>query len=500
MEKNYLLEMKNITKIFPGVVALDRVNFNLLPGEVHVLVGENGAGKSTLIKCISGAHQPDGGEIYLEGEQVSITSSKRAQQLGIATIYQEFNLIPELTLAQNIFLGREPKKLNNFLIDWKRLYKKAEELIQSLGIELDPRLLVSKVSVSQQQMIEIAKALSLNAKIILFDEPTSALTAKDIENLFNIIRKLKEKGIGIIYISHRLDEIKEIGDRVTVFRDGQYIDTFNANELAMNKLIYAMVGREIKEQFPRTYNKPGKEMLRVEGLSKNGVFEDISFKVRSGEIVGFSGLVGSGRTEVMNAIFGADKFDSGKVFIEGREVKTTPRKCVSLGLGFIPEDRKNTGLCLKLKVKENIVHAAMSIIFKNSIVNTRKETEYASKYVEELSIKTPGLNQQVKYLSGGNQQKVVLAKWLLTKAKIFIFDEPTRGIDVGAKSEFHKLMDALVAEGAAVIMVSSEMPEILGMSDRIYVMHEGRITAELSREEATQEKILSYAMEVNSAS
>ncbi|MCJ7788806.1 MAG: sugar ABC transporter ATP-binding protein [Candidatus Atribacteria bacterium] len=486
--------MKNITKIFPGVVALNKVNFNLLPGEVHVLVGENGAGKSTLIKCIAGAYQPDEGEIYFKGKKILITSPKKAQELGIATIYQEFNLIPELTLGQNIFLGREPKKLNNLLIDWKNLYKKAKELIESLGIELDPRLLVSEASISQQQMIEIAKALSMDAKIILFDEPTSALAAKDIEILFKIIKKLREKKIGIIYISHRLEEIKEIGDRVTTFRDGEYIDTFDANKLAMDKLIYSMIGREIKDQFPRTYNKPNEELLRVEKLTRKGLFKNISFNVRSGEIVGFAGLIGSGRTEVMNAIFGSDKIDSGRVFIEGREIKPTPRKCVSLSMGFIPEDRKDNGICLKLSVKENIIHAAMSNLFKNGIINVKKEEEYANQYIEKLRIKTPSLYKQVRYLSGGNQQKVVLAKWLLTKAKIFIFDEPTRGIDVGAKSEFHKLMDVLVAEGAALIMISSEMPEILGMSDRVYVMNEGRITTELSREEASQEKILSYAM------
>lgn len=489
-----LLELRNIVKVFPGVLALKDMNFDLRKGEVHVLVGENGAGKSTLIKIISGAYQPDRGEILLEGEPVTFQTSKKAQELGIATIYQEFNLIPELTVAQNIFLGREPKKLQNFAIDWSKLYDDAAAIIKTLGVAINPRSLICELSVSQQQMVEIAKALSLKAKLIIFDEPTGTLGAKDIKNIFNIIRMLKDRGVGIIYISHRLEEIFEIGDRVTILRDGQFIKTIPVADLNLDEMIVAMVGREVKNKYPRTYNNFCQEMLRVENLSRDDLFEDISFTVRKGEIVGFSGLVGAGRTEVMRAIFGIDKPSGGTILVNGQKYEPSPLNALKAGIAFIPEDRKREGLCLKLSVKHNIVHAAMPMLFPWRVIGAAKEKECGERSVRDLAIKTPGLDQQVQYLSGGNQQKVILAKWLLTKAKIFIFDEPTRGIDVGAKAEFHKLMNDLVAGGAAVIMVSSEMPEILGMSDRIYVMREGRIAAEFTKEEATQEKILARAM------
>ena len=495
MEKNTILELQGITKIYPGVVALDSVSFDLKEGEAHILSGENGAGKSTLIKILSGAEQPDSGNIIYQGAKSEFKYAFDAQKAGIATIYQEFNLIPELSIAQNIYLGREPRKFFNSTINWKQVEKDASKLFEMLGVKLDVREKVANLSVSKQQMVEIAKALSLNAKVIIFDEPTSTLTDEDKSKLFEIIYKLKGQGIGIIYISHRLEELFEIGDRVTVLRDGKRTGHHNIKDIDMDKIITEMVGRKIEKQFERDIQTHGKEMLKVEGLSSKGVFNDISFSVREKEIVGFSGLVGSGRTEVMKAVFGIDPFDSGTVTIEGNSVhKPDPIQSVRKKIAFIPEDRKHDGACLNLSVKENIVQAAMPYLFGKGIINLTHERELVEASVAELRIKTPTMLQKVKFLSGGNQQKVVLAKWLLTKAKIFIFDEPTRGIDVGAKAEFHKLINQLVKEGAAVIMISSEMPEVIGMSDRIFVMKEGSIVKEFSRAEADQEKILKAAI------
>jgi ABC-type sugar transport system ATPase subunit len=490
-----LFELQGITKIYPGVVALDNVSFDLKPGEVHVLCGENGAGKSTLIKIMSGAEFQDAGTIIYQGNERVFKDPQDAQRSGVATIYQEFNLIPEMSIAQNLFLGREPKKFFNSTIDWKKVWADAEKYFDMIGVKLDVREKIKNISVSRQQLVEIAKALSLNAKVIIFDEPTSTLTDEDAKRLFKIIEQLKNQGIGIIYISHRLEELFQIGTRVSVLRDGKKIAEHSIKEVTKQQIISEMVGRTLDKEYERNIQQPGKEMLRVENLTSGSTFRNINFYVRQKEIIGFSGLVGAGRTEVMRAVFGIDKFDNGTIYLKGKKYfPKKPKASVRHKIAFIPEDRKNEGLCLDLSVRENIIHASMGSLFKDKIVNSKKEISFVDHYVKELKIKTPTRDQIVKNLSGGNQQKVVLAKWLLTQAEIFIFDEPTRGIDVGAKAEFHILIDKLVTEGAAVILISSELPEVLGMSDRIYVMKEGSLVEEFSRDEATQENVIRAAI------
>lgn len=490
---NYILEMKGIQKKFPGVFALDNVNFNLKKGEVHALVGENGAGKSTLIKILSGAHKKDKGKITLNKKRVDIKDPKHSQELGISVIYQEFNLVPYLSVAENIFLGRESTR-NKFFIDSKFDKEKAMEVLEELGLYFDLDTIVSKLGVAQQQMIEVAKALSINASIIIMDEPTAALGDKEIKQLFNTINHLKKKGISIIYVSHRLEELWEVADRVTVLRDGQYITTSDINDMNKDKLIKLMVGRDLTEHFPERNSSPGEEILKVKNLSKKGVLSDISFSLRKGEVIGFAGLVGSGRTDLMRCIFGADVYNEGKIYIDNKEVKiSSPKGAIENGIGFITEDRKSQGLVLVRSVKENITITDLDQIINRFIINYRKEEKLAEDLVDSLRIKTPSLEQKTKFLSGGNQQKVVLAKWLLQNARILIFDEPTRGIDVGAKKEVYNLINNLVKNGVGVIMVSSELPEIIGMSDRIYVMNHGRITGKISSQEVTQEIILNYA-------
>ncbi|MFZ2635227.1 MAG: sugar ABC transporter ATP-binding protein [Rectinemataceae bacterium] len=492
-----ILKIEKVTKSFPGVVALNGIDFDLFPGEVHVLIGENGAGKSTLIKLLSGVYPKNSGRFLIDGKEVALHSVHEAQSLGITTIYQEMNLIPNLTIAQNIFLGREPKdpKFLKLAVDRKAMEKKSGEILATVGLDISPTTPVSMLSIPQQQMVEIAKALSLNARIVIFDEPTATLEDKETQALFRIIRMLQGQGIGIIYISHRLEEIKQIGNRVTVLRDGQLIGTVGVNDTGIEELIRMMVGRELGEQFPRNYHEVGEVALELEGITQPGVLQDISLKVHRGEIVGMAGLVGSGRTETAQAIFGVQPPRTGRIKIFGKEEKiSSPIKASEFGLAFVTEDRKELGLFQKLPVKENIIHAAMRNLFPKGIINLRKEQRVAQDYARKLQIKTHGLNRAVKFLSGGNQQKVVMAKWMATEPQIFILDEPTRGIDVGAKKEIYKLMDSLVAQGCSILMISSELPEILGMSDRIYVMHEGRIAAEYSRQDATQEKILQSAM------
>lgn len=489
-----LLELRNISKAFPGVQALSDVNFDLLRGEVHVLAGENGAGKSTLIKTIAGNHQKDSGTIRIEGEEIEIHSARHAQELGIATIYQEFALISELTIAQNIFLGHEPKK-NRLIIDWKKMFRDAEELLSTLGIDINPRAQVADISVSHRQLVEIAKALSFDSKIMIFDEPTGALTSKDIDFLFDLIRKLKSRGIGIIYISHRMEEISEIGDRITVLRDGKEINTYQVKDMDLDKIIFDMTKQLIDHKHTRSFDHQiGDALVEVKNLKRQGVLEDISFSVRRGEIVGFYGLIGSGRTETAKAIFGLDHADEGEIYIDGEKVKPNPQNSVRRGVAFIPEDRNEEGLCLNLTVRENTMHSAMPYLFRSKFVRKKTEKRLSREIIDKLSIKTPSTEQIVNYLSGGNKQKVVLGKWLLKDQVIFIFDEPTRGIDVGAKAEFYKIINDLVRDGAAVIMISSEIPEILNMSDRIYVMRQGRIAASYDKSEATQEKLLQSAL------
>ena len=486
--------MEDIRKTFPGVMALNNVRFDLQRGEVHVLLGENGAGKSTLIKLLGGALKKDAGRILLDGREVDIRGPHHAQELGIGIIYQELHLVPHLSAAENIFLGREPELFPG-IIDQQTLYAKAQEIIDGLHVDIDAHAIVKTLSVAQQQMVEIAKAVSLDVRILVMDEPTSALTGSEIEQLFAMIKRLKMTGVSIVYISHRLDEIFQVGDRVTVLLDGKYVGTYGIGELSRAELVRLMVNREIKEHFPKVRTPRGEEKLRVEHVMRAGELNDISFSLYGGEVLGVAGLLGSGRTELARAIFGLDAPDSGTISINGTvQTNLNPRRAVKLGLGYLTEDRKNQGLILRLSVKENILLASLDRLAKFGVLDPATESATAQRYVEDLRIKTPGIDQQVVNLSGGNQQKVVLSKWLCSEAQIFIFDEPTRGIDVGAKVEIYKLMNGLTERGAAVLMISSELPEILGMSDRIMVMREGSVAALLDAADATQEVILHHAL------
>lgn len=497
MSENYLLEMKNITKIFPGVKALDNMNFNLKSGEVHILIGENGAGKSTLMKILAGAYAPDAGELYIEGKKVTKFSPIAAKKNGIGIIYQEFNLVPYLTVAENIFIDHMPKKAG-FVVDKKKMHIEAKKLLDSLKMKVDTYALASSIPVAQQQMVEVAKALTHDLKILIMDEPTAALTDVEIEQLFRIVRELKKKGIGIIYISHRLQELPIIGDRVTILRDGKYICTRDIKDINTSELVKLMVGREIKDLYNHTRHKAGEVTLKVENLcSKKQKLENINIELRKGEIVGLAGLVGSGRTELARAIFYIDPYDKGAIYLRGKEIgrKLTPRQVIDLGISLLPESRKEQGLSLILPISQNIVMASLNRIFRKGIIRSKLEKKIADKYINEINIVTPSMKQKAVNLSGGNQQKVVLAKWLCTNGDVIIFDEPTRGIDVGAKGEIYSLMNELVKQGKSILMISSELPEIIGMSDRIYVMRNRRIVKEIDGSEATQELIMSYAME-----
>ena len=490
-----LLRVEGASKSFPGVTALNKVDFDLHSGEVHVLIGENGAGKSTLIKLLSGVYPKDEGRFILGGEEVAIDSVRTAQELGVATIYQEMHLIPELTVAQNIFLGRELRGRGGLFVDVKAARRQSCEILVSLGQHIDPDAQVKSLSVPQQQMVEVSKALSMAARIVIFDEPTDSLAEKETEALFKMIRLLKAKGMGIIYISHRLEEIQEIGDRVTVLRDGHLIGTRTVAEVGTDELIRMMVGRELREQFPRHRQARGEVTLELDHICLRGVLNDVSLTVHRGEIVGLAGLVGSGRTALARVIFGIDPPDSGEIRVFGQRVAIdSPLTAAKLGLAFLTEDRKALGLFQIRPVSDNIILAAITRLFPRQWINSATERAVAQGFVTRLRIQTPGLSQLVQFLSGGNQQKVVLAKWLATKAKIFILDEPTRGIDVGAKLEIHRLMDELVAQGTPIVMISSEMPEIMGMSDRIYVMCDGEIGGEFVHHEASQERIMKCAV------
>lgn len=490
----FVLEMRNITKRFPGVLALNRVNFELRPGEVHCLLGENGAGKSTLMKILAGAQPADEGEILLKGAPVKIHSPHHAQQLGVSMIYQEFNLSPFLSVAENIFLGREPRLGKTPFIDWRKMYRDAEEILGRIRVTIDVRRPVNECSVAQQQMIEIAKAISFDSQIIVMDEPSATLTDHELRALFELIGRLREEGIGIIYISHRLEEIFEIGSRVTVMRDGEYIGTDTVENLTRDKIIKMMVGRALTEEFPKGNFALGKERLRISGLGRRGAFKDVSFTLREGEIVGLTGLVGAGRTEVARVIFGADAPDAGTIALDGALITVkSPRDAIRQGIGLLTEDRKLQGLVLGMTVRENTTLANLDSLVSWLFISGRRERAVAEGFVRDLAIKTPSIEQSAQNLSGGNQQKVVLAKWLFTDSKVLIFDEPTRGIDVGAKVEIYKLMNKLVQEGVCILMISSELPEVLGMCDRILVMHEGTIAGELDRAEATQERIMHLA-------
>ena len=487
----FALEMVGITKQFPGVTALDKVDFSVRVGEVHGLVGENGAGKSTLMRILAGAQPMDAGEIRINGLPVRITSPQSAQRHGISMIYQEFNLVPRLSVAENIFLGRMP---GGRAVSWRCLYQDAREVLGRVGMDLDVKQPVGGLSIAQQQMVEIAKALSTDARLIVMDEPSATLTDHELETLFDLVKTLRRSGIAIIYISHRLEEIFSICQRVTVMRDGRRIGTHEMCDVDRDELIRMMVGRELAEEFPSLPRTPGPERLRVEGLGRRGVFGGITFSLRAGEITGLTGLVGSGRTEVARALFGADPVDEGAMWVDGRPVRLrSPRDAIAAGIGLLTEDRKNQGLVLGMTVGQNITAANLKALGPGPLVLRGPEREAARRYVDELRIKTPSIEQTVRNLSGGNQQKVVLAKWLFTQSRVLIFDEPTRGIDVGAKAEIYRIINQLAAAGAAVLVISSELPEILGLCDRVMVMHEGAITGELSREEAGQEVIMRLA-------
>ncbi|MBS6762769.1 sugar ABC transporter ATP-binding protein [Eubacterium sp. am_0171] len=489
-----ILSMLDIDKSFPGVHALDRVHLEIRRGEVHALMGENGAGKSTLMKVLTGIYSKDSGTILYEGKEIEFTNPREAQDAGIVIVHQELNMMGHLTVAQNIFIGREIR--NGILIDDKKMNEEAAKLFRRLNINIDPTESMSRLTVGKQQMCEIAKAISHNAKVIIFDEPSAALTESEISELFKIIRDLKEKQLGIVYISHRMDEIKVITDRVTVMRDGGYVGTLITDECTKDDIINMMVGRVIYED-PKTKSTVPPDapvVLKVEHLNAGKMVQDVSFELRKGEILGFSGLMGAGRTETVRALFGADPKESGDIYINGQKVNIkNPEEAVRYGIGYLSEDRKRYGIVVDKSVAENSTMASLEHFMKGIFIDRRKEHEAAQKYVEILKTKTPGVDQLVVNLSGGNQQKVVIAKWLVRNCDILIFDEPTRGIDVGAKSEIYHLMNRLAAEGKSIIMVSSEMTEILRMSDRVIVMCEGRKTGEMDISEATQKRIMHAA-------
>lgn len=489
-----ILKMQDIQKSFSGVQALKNARLELRQGEVVALMGENGAGKSTLMKILTGIYSKDGGTIQYQGEEVEYKNPAQSEAAGIAIVHQELNMMNDLTVAQNLFIGHE--SMHGFLINDRDMIEKANELFGLLNIEIDPSEKIGRLTVGRQQMVEIAKAISSNAKVIIFDEPTAALTDSEIDELFKVIRDLREKGTGIIYISHRMDEINVISDRVTVMRDGEYVGTLETKECTKNDIIKMMVGRTVFSD-PKTASEVQKDapvVLRCENLSRGNAVKNVSFELHRGEVLGFSGLMGAGRTETARLLFGADKMDSGKIFVNGKEVNIrSPRDAVKAGIGYLSEDRKRFGLIVDKDVEENTVLATMDQFASGMFINHKKARETAEKYVAELKTKTPSVKQLVKKLSGGNQQKVVIAKWLVRDCDILIFDEPTRGIDVGAKSEIYNLMESLAKAGKSIIMISSELPEVLRMSDRIIVMCEGRITGEIPIEEASQENIMEAA-------
>lgn len=488
-----IVSMKGICKTFPGVKALDNVDFELRSGEVMALLGENGAGKSTLMKILSGVYTKDGGTLKVNGTEYEHMNPKLAQHVGVAIIHQELNMCKHLSVVENMFLGRE--LIKNGTLDNAKMEAEAKKVLNSLGMDIDPRHIVGDMSVSKQQMVEIAKALSINAKILIMDEPTSSLTAREIEELFKIIKQLRENGCGIVYISHRLEELKEIVDRVTIMRDGKYISSANFADVSMNKIISDMVGREITEQFPRVSCKKGDKIFEVKNLNAGRMVRNINISLYEGEIVGLAGLMGAGRTETTRAIFGADPKTSGEIILDGKTLDIKcPMDAIKAGVVLAPEDRKKDGLCTGLSIRHNLALPNLDYICNVlGVINSRREDDLCTKAVENLRIKTPNIEVNSGTLSGGNQQKVVVGKWLARDSRVVIFDEPTRGIDIGAKVEIYNLMNELKKNGIAVMFISSEMPELMGIADRIMVMCDGRITGELSVEEATQEEIMIMA-------
>jgi len=495
-EAEYVLELRGITKIFPGVKALDDVYFKLKPGEIHALMGENGAGKSTFIKVITGVHAPEEGEMFLNGRKVSFTHPTDAQKMGIAAIYQHVTNYPDLSVTENIFMGHEKIQKGTRRIRWSEMHEEAGRLLKELGASFSPKTLMGALSVAEQQIVEIAKALSVNAKIIIMDEPTAALTKNESEELYRIAERLRDNGASIIFISHRFEDMYRLASKVTVFRDSKYIGTWDVDGISNADLIVAMVGREISQLFPKQEAKIGEELLRVEGLGRTGYFADVSFSLRRGEILGLTGLVGAGRTEVCETLFGVAKADKGKVIFKGKELKVkSPKEAMGQGIGYLPEDRQKQGLVLQWGIGRNITLPALKKFSKSGMLNGRKELENAKTLAEKVGVKAKSVFTLASALSGGNQQKVVFAKLLTGELDVLILDEPTKGVDVGAKSAIYEMIGDLANAGYGIIMVSSEMPEIIGMCDRVAVMREGRITAVLNRDGLTQEAILKASMD-----
>lgn len=489
----YILELDGITKTFPGVKALDRVHFQLKPREIHAIMGENGAGKSTFIKIITGVHKADAGKMLLDGKPVEFKSPLDAQKAGIAAIYQHVTSYPHLSVTENIFMGHE--KVKNGRIQWKQMHKMAEELLAPLNVEFRPTQIMGTLSVAQQQMVEIAKALSMNARIIIMDEPTASLTKRESEELYRITEKLRSEGKSIIFISHRLEDMYRLASRVTVFRDARYIATHDVDKISPRELIRDMVGREIADLFPKPIVEIGQEILRVEHLSRTGFFKDVGMRVCGGEIVGLTGLVGAGRTEVVQTIFGVERYTAGKIFIDGKEVSIRkPQDAMRLGIGLLTEDRQLQGLILDWGIGRNVTLPELKKFSRGHITNEARENKAAKALCERTDVKALSIFDKASSLSGGNQQKVVVAKALASDLRLLIMDEPTKGVDVGAKAAIYEIIGQLAKDGMGILLISSEMPEILGMCDRIYVMCDGRITGELPRADATQEKILELAM------
>ncbi len=489
----YILELRKISKSFSGVEVLHDVSFALRPGEVHALLGENGAGKSTLVKIITGVHRPDRGEIYLNDVPVQFSDTHDSRQAGVAAIYQELSLFPDLDVAENIFVGRQPVRMGG-IVDWRTLYAEAGKLLESLGVHLDLKQKARSLSIAQQQMVEIARAFSINARVLIMDEPTSSLTLNEVADLFRLVRRLRSEGTAIIFISHRLEELYELADRVTILRDGAYVDTRFMKDVTRDELIRMMVGRTITNLFPKQKVTAGDVILKVEHLTRAGSFQDVSFELRKGEILGMAGLVGAGRTNVARAIFGVEPATGGRIQIDGRNVAvSSPQQAIELGLAYVPEDRQLHGLIPPMNITSNIslprLHEYAHFGWLQN--TTERQATYAA--ASQMEVRASHIWQKARELSGGNQQKVVLAKWLSTNPRILILDEPTRGIDVGTKAAVHALMSKLAAEGMAILMISSELPEILGMSDRVLVMREGHVTAHFTRAEATQENVIAAA-------
>jgi ribose transport system ATP-binding protein len=493
-ETNDFLRMEGISKSFPGVQALQEVNFEVTRGEIHALVGENGAGKSTLMKVLTGALHLDEGRIILRGEPVEIHSPSDSQELGISMIHQELSLIPYLNVGKNVYLGREPRRRIPGFIDWKKLYSQTQELLGQLNLDVRARAEAQDLSIAQQQMVEVAKALSIEADLIAMDEPTSSLTDRETEVLFDVMRKLKDQGVAIIFITHRLEEVFEVSDRITVLRDGRHIATAPTAELNHNQVVQLMVGRELDNMYPYSETKERGVALQADDLADGQELHGVSLELQGGQILGVAGLVGAGRTALAETLFGLRQATAGEIHIDGQVVKLhSAKQAIEHGLGFVPEDRKLQGLFLNMAVRENITMSSTSLVSNFGFVNTNKANKLADEYVDKLDIRTPSLRQRIRNLSGGNQQKVIIARWLTLKPRVLILDEPTRGVDVGAKAEIHGLMRQLAEDGVAVLMISSELPEIIGVSDRILVMHEGRVTGRFERDEASQDMIMHAA-------